>query len=56
MNVTLSGLVSGDYTVGEILNVPRGGTTADLTFTTTPKVMLQTCIPGTTRMMVVGLY
>lgn len=56
MTVTMTGLVTGTYTVGEIINVPRGGTASDLHFTNMPKVMLQTCIPGTDRMVVVGLY
>lgn len=58
MNVTMTGLVTGTYTVGKIINVPRGGSTADLYEfqNQMPKVMLQTCIPGTNRMMVVGLY
>lgn len=56
MTVTMTGLVSGTYTVGEIINVPRGGRTSDLVFSVMPKVMLQTCIPGTSLMVVVGLY
>lgn len=56
MPVTMTGLVTGSYTVGEIINVPRGGRTADLVFNVMPKVMLQTCIPGTSMMVVVGLY
>lgn len=56
MTVTMTGLVTGTYTVGEIINVPRGGNASHLTFSSMPKVMLQTCIPGTDRMVVVGLY
>ena len=56
MTVTMTGLVSGTYTVGEIINVPRGGHESDLVFSVIPKVMLQTCIPGTSLMVVVGLY
>ena len=57
MTVRMTGLVGGTYTVGQIINVPKGGSTAELRqFSTTPKVMLQTCIPGTSRMIVVGLY
>lgn len=57
MVVRMSGLVSGTYTVGQILNVPNTGTTDEFkAFKTTPKVMLQTCITGTDRMIIVGLY
>lgn len=57
MQVNMSGLVTGTYTVGQIINVPKGGSTAEFSaFATMPKVMLQTCIPGTSRMIVVGLY
>lgn len=57
MTVTMTGLVNGTYTVGQIINVPKGGTTDELlAFGEMPKVFLQTCIPGTTRMIVVGLY
>lgn len=56
MTVAMTGLVSGTYTVGEIINVPRGGTVSDLRFSSMPKVLLQTCIPGTNLMVVVGLY
>lgn len=55
--VRMTGLVTGTYTVGQIINVPKGGTTDEFKkFSVTPKVMLQTCIPGTSRMIVVGLY
>lgn len=56
MSVTMTGLVTGDYTVGEILNVAKGATTDSLTFSSTPRLMLQTCVPGTSRMIVIGLY
>lgn len=57
MTVRMSGLVTGTYTVGQIINVPKGGTTAEFgKFSVMPKVMLQTCVPGTSRMIVVGLY
>lgn len=55
--VTMQGLVTGTYTVGQVITVPKGGDTTELSaFRTTPKVMLQTCIPGTNNMIVVGLY
>lgn len=57
MVVRMSGLVSGTYTVGQILNVPNTGTTDEFkAFKKKPKVMLQTCITGTDRMIIVGLY
>lgn len=57
MTVRMSGLVTGTYTVGQILNVPNDGTTDEFkAYKTTPKVMLQTCITGTDRMLIVGLY
>ena len=57
MKVRMSGLVTGTYTVGQIINVPKGGSTDELRrFSVMPKVMLQTCVPGTSRMIVVGLY
>ena len=56
MKVTMTGLVAGSYTVGEMIHVPRGGRTSDLAFSVMPQVMLQTCIPGTEMMLVVGLY
>lgn len=57
MQVTMTGLVTGTYTVGQIINVPKGGSTAEFRqFAVMPKVLLQTCIPGTDRMIVVGLY
>lgn len=57
MKVTISGLVNGTYTVGQIITVPKRGSTDEFhAFAATPKVMLQTCIPGTNRMIVVGLY
>lgn len=57
MTVKMSGLVTGSYTVGQIINVPKGGTTDEFKkFQVMPKVLLQTCVPGTDRMIVVGLY
>lgn len=57
MGVRMSGLVTGTYRVGQIINVPSSGTTSEFkAFTTEPKVMLQTCITGTERMIIVGLY
>jgi len=57
MKVNLSGLVTGSYTVGQIITVPKKSNTNELkAFTQMPKVMLQTCIPGTSQMIVVGLY
>lgn len=57
MTVKMSGLVSGTYTVGQIINVPNTGTTKEFkAYKTMPKVMLQTCITGTNRMIIVGLY
>lgn len=57
MTVRMTGLVTGTYTVGQIINVPKGGTTDEFRkFSVMPKVMVQTCVPGTNRMIVVGLY
>lgn len=57
MSVTMTGLVGGTYTVGQVINVPNGGGFEEFNqFATMPKVMLQTCIPGTRRMIIVGLY
>jgi hypothetical protein len=57
MKVSMSGLVTGTYTVGKTINVPKGGSTNEFAaFGVMPKVLLQTCIPGTKRMIVVGLY
>lgn len=57
MTVRMSGLVTGTYTVGQIINVPKGGTVDEFKkFQVVPKVMLQTCVPGTDRMIIVGLY
>lgn len=57
MTVRMTGLVSGIYTVGQIINVPNTGTTSEFkAYKTMPKVMLQTCITGTDRMIIVGLY
>lgn len=57
MTVRMTGLVTGVYTVGQIINVPNTGTTKEFkAYNTMPKVMLQTCITGTDRMIIVGLY
>lgn len=57
MSVTMTGLVTGTYTVGQIINVPKGANTDSFAaFGTMPTVLLQTCVPGTDRMIVVGLY
>lgn len=57
MKVNMSGLVGGSYTVGQIITVPKGGNTDEFRkFAVMPKVLLQTCIPGTNKMVVVGLY
>lgn len=57
MKVNMSGLVGGSYTVGQIITVPKGGNTDEFRkFAVMPKVLLQTCIPGTKKMVVVGLY
>lgn len=57
MTVRMTGLVSGVFTVGQIINVPNTGTTNEFkAYRTRPKVMLQTCITGTDRMIIVGLY
>lgn len=57
MTVRMSGLVTGTYTVGQIINVSKPATTNEFSkFNVMPKVLLQTCVPGTNRMIVVGLY
>ena len=57
MTVRMSGLVTGTYTVGQIINVPKGANTNEFSkFNVKPKAVLQTCVPGTTRMIIVGLY
>lgn len=57
MTVRMSGLVTGTYTVGQIINVPKHSNTDEFSkFNVMPKVLLQTCVPGTNRMIVVGLY
>lgn len=56
MTVTMSGLVSGTYTVGGIINVAKGADSSALAPLMGASVMLQTCIPGTNMMVVVGLY
>lgn len=54
--VSLSGLVGGEYTVGQIINVNKFATTDALIFASTPRAILQTCIPGTNQMLVYALY
>lgn len=54
--VTMTGLVSGTYSVGNIIEVPQGATSDSLAPLGNVSVVLQTCIPGTTMMRVVGLY
>lgn len=56
MKVTMSGLVSGTYTVGGSVRVPQGANSYALAPLGSPAVILQTCIPGTNDMIVVGLY
>jgi hypothetical protein len=56
MTVNLSGLISGSYTVGEVITIPLVNRLVDMNFVNTPVVYLQTCIPGTGRMVVLGLY
>lgn len=47
----------GSYTVGARGQVPNGGTTNDVAavFGGFPRAVLQTCIPGTTQMLVIAL-
>jgi len=54
--VSLSGIVGGEYTVGQIINVNKFATTDALIFASTPRAILQTCIPGTNQMLVYALY
>jgi hypothetical protein len=54
--VNLSGLVAGTYTVGQVLSVNKFDTTDVLVFSSQPRAILQTCIPGTNQMLVFGLY
>ncbi|MCD4851671.1 peptidoglycan-binding protein, partial [Arthrobacter sp. AK01] len=53
--VTLAGY--GTYTVDALGQVPLGGTTDHVSavFGGFPKAVLQTCIPGTNRMLVIAL-
>lgn len=54
--VTMTGLVNGTYSVGNIITVPQGASSDSLAPLGNVSVVLQTCIPGTTMMRVVGLY
>lgn len=47
----------GSYTVAARAQVPNGGTTNDVAavFGGFPRAVLQTCIPGTTQMLVIAL-
>jgi hypothetical protein len=56
MKVNLSGVINGSYTVGEIITIPQINKLDDMRFQKRPVVYLQTCIPGTTRSVVIGLY
>lgn len=53
--VHMSGLVSGDYTVREIVTVKKGAMSNQIGFSKRHSVVLQTCIPGTNSMVVVGM-
>lgn len=55
-NVSLSGLVGGNYTVGQVIRVKKHDTTDALTFASQPRAILQTCIPGSNQMLVFALY
>jgi hypothetical protein len=56
MKVNLSGVIKGSYTVGEIITIPQINKLDDMRFQKRPTVYLQTCIPGTNRSVVIGLY
>lgn len=56
MKVNLSGVINGSYTVGEIITIPQINKLDDMRFKKRPTVYLQTCIPGTTKSVVIGLY
>lgn len=56
MTVNLSGVIKGSYTVGEIITIPQINKLDDMRFLNRPVVYLQTCIPGTNRSVVIGLY
>jgi hypothetical protein len=56
MKVNLSGVIKGSYTVGEIITIPQINKLDDMRFQKRPVVYLQTCIPGTNRSVVIGLY
>lgn len=53
--VRMSGLVSGDYTVQEITTVKKKSSSNQIRFSKKHSVVLQTCIPQTDWMIVVGL-
>lgn len=56
MTVNLTGVISGSYTVGEIITIPQINRLDDMEFQNRPVVYLQTCIPGTNKSVVIGLY
>jgi hypothetical protein len=56
MKVNLSGVINGSYTVGEIITIPQINKLDDMRFQKRPTVYLQTCIPGTSKSVVIGLY
>lgn len=55
MQVNLTGLLNGSYTVGNVIRIPQGSMSDVLAPLGSPKVVLQTCIPGTSDMIAVGL-
>lgn len=55
MKVNLTGLLNGSYTVGNVVRIPQGSMSDALAPLGNPNVVLQTCIPGTSDMIVVGL-
>jgi hypothetical protein len=54
-SVHMSGLVSGDYTVQEITTVKKKSNSNQIRFSKKHSVVLQTCIPQTDWMIVVGM-
>lgn len=53
--VNMSGLVKGTYTVQEIVTVKKKSNSDQINFSRNHSVVLQTCIPSTDWMVVVGL-
>lgn len=53
--VNMSGLVKGTYTVQEIVTVKKKSNSDQINFSRKHSVVLQTCIPSTDWMIVVGL-